>query len=78
MLLDRCCFWSYSVEVSSAILRFLLSLYASLGPLRFCEFSAISFSEISTAVFEDKVFNLAVKVTNVYYFFTLSSDSYQR
>lgn len=43
MLLDRCCFWSYSVEVSSAILRFLLSLYASLGPLRFCDFSAISF-----------------------------------
>lgn len=64
MLLDRCCFWSYSVEVSSAILRFLLSLYASLGPLRFCEFSAISFlKDIECS--EDKVFNLAVKVTNV-------------
>ena len=25
------------------------------------------FLKISTAVFEDKVFNLAVKVTNVYY-----------
>ena len=36
------------------------------------------FSKISTAVFEDKVFNLAVKVTNMYKFFTLSSDSYQR
>lgn len=65
MLLDRCCFWSYSVEVSFAILRFLLSLYASLGPLRFCEFSAIGFLK-DIAVFEDKVFNLAVKVTNVY------------
>lgn len=27
----------------SAFLRFLISLYVSLGPLRFCEFSAISF-----------------------------------